>query len=713
MISRFIVPLLGTFAALAHPLQAEKPNVIFILVDDLGYGDLGSFYQTSRNFAENRDKPAFKTPELDQMAADGARLTHHYCGAPVCAPSRASLLLGVTQGHANVRDNQFDKALEDNHTLGSVMRKAGYATAGFGKWGLQGVSDPPVAHPQNRGFDYFYGYMEHIDGHYHYPKENNRVVWDGLTKATLNDLDKCYTTDLWTARTKKWIVDYQASESTEPFFIYLAYDAPHAQLQIPTTAYPAGGGTSGGMQWLDIPGQMITSATGTIDSFIHPDYANETWDHDSNPATPEVAWPAYAKRHATMIRRLDNSVADLIQTLKDLNIDDNTMVVFTSDNGPHDEGGQGGSYAQDPRFFRSYGDLDGIKRDTLEGGLRVPTIVRWPGKIPAGVVREDASQFQDWMATFAELAEVASPARTDGVSLMPTLSGSGTRQPSTIYTEYAVNGNTPGYTDFLPGHRNAPRNQEQVLRIGDFKGIRYNVTRHNTPFKIYNVLADPQEGTDLNGQPGVPTQKDFRDAVMQLRRPNSSADRPYDSELVPAAPLDPGQPGVTWKAFETAFLWVPDFAGLTPIASGTTANPSVSVRTRDHDIGLEFTGYLKIPTDGDYTFSVQADTGAFLRLHKAQVLDADFGYTGGTEVSATIKLKAGLHPMTLGYRRGTAGSPALTLSWSGPSLAKQAIPASAFFIDGVPATPGPARWKLEEGTGTTTGESMNLPDFLQ
>ena len=680
--------LLAVFAALAHTLPAAQPNIIFILVDDLGYGDLGSYYQNSRNFAVNRDKPAFVTPQLDQRAAEGASLTRHYCGAPVCAPSRASLMLGVTQGHANVRDNQFDKALEDNHTIASVMRGAGYATAIIGKWGLQGT--PTLkAHPQSRGFDYFYGYMAHLDGHHHYPKENGNDVWDGLAITDRADLDKCYTTDLWTARAKKWMVDQRSAHPTQPFFMYLAYDAPHAELTVPTSAYPAGGGTSGGMQWLGTPHHMITSATGSIDSFFYPEYASATYDHDSNSATPEIAWPAAAKRHATMIRRLDDSVADLIQTLKDLHIDNDTLVVFTSDNGPHNEGGAGTlNIRQDPTFFDSFGPLDGIKRDTLEGGLRVPAIVRWPGHIPTGVTRADPSQFQDWMATFADLAGVAAPARCDGVSLLPTLTGSGSRPVSTIYTEYYENGTTPGYTEFLPAHRNQRRNQEQVLWLGTYKGIRYNIDGDNsTPFKIYDVAADTHEGTDLNGQPGIPTQADFQAGVLEVRRANSSADRPYDGELVASVALASGQPGVIWKAFEKAFPWVPGFRGATPITSGIAATPSVAVRTRDNNIGLEFTGYLKVPADGDYTFYLSADTGAFLRLHQAQLLDADFGYTGGSEKSATIKLKAGLHPFTLGYRRGSTGSPAMALSWSGPALAKQAIPATAFFVGGEPATP--------------------------
>jgi arylsulfatase A-like enzyme len=229
----------------ARPVPTQKPNVLFVLVDDMGWGDLGVFFQNGRDFAANRNKPAFATPKLDTMAAEGIQLRRHYCPAPVCAPSRASLMLGVHQGHANVRDNQMDKAIENNHTLASVLRQAGYATAAFGKWGLQGSGSIPEAHAQYRGFDYFFGYQTHNNGHYHYPKEDGQTVWDGFTTDITSQLDNCYTADLWTARAKKWIVDQHAAHPTQPFFIYLAYDTPHFELEVPSSAYPAGGGTRG------------------------------------------------------------------------------------------------------------------------------------------------------------------------------------------------------------------------------------------------------------------------------------------------------------------------------------------------------------------------------------------------------------------------------------------------------------------------------------
>ena len=435
----------------AEPLPA-KPNILFILCDDLGYGDVGVFFQ---NLRQKQAEPCHFTPKIDTMAAEGIQLPHHYCPAPVCAPSRASLLLGVHQGHANVRDNQFDKELDHNHTLATVMKGAGYATAAIGKWGLQGKPAPAPpdwpAHPLNRGFDYYYGYIRHADGHEHYPKEGiyrkPKEVWDNRTEVSTN-LDKCYTTDLFTARAKHWLADHQRTNASQPFFLYLAYDTPHATLELPTQAYPPGGGTNGGLQWLGQPGHMINTASGTVDSWYHPDYASATWDHDKNPSTPPVPWPDVYKRFATDVRRIDDCVGDLLQLLKDLGLDQNTLVVFTSDNGPSRE-----SYLKEPyepTFFHSFGPFDGIKRDCWEGGLRVGAIARWPGRVPANRVSPLPCAFWDWMPTFAAMAGLPAPARSDGVSLLPTLTGRSVQRPSTIYVEYFLAGRTPKYDEFEP-----------------------------------------------------------------------------------------------------------------------------------------------------------------------------------------------------------------------------------------------------------------------
>ena len=382
---KFLLATCATGVISGQEIQAQtsrQPNIIFILADDLGWGDLGFQFQNKRAKMNVRSEPSVKTPNLDLFAKQGVQMPNHYCPAPVCAPSRASLMLGRHQGHANVRDNQFDKALDNNHTMATVLRTAGYSTAIFGKWGLPGLGDNKSdqesgnnesdweAHPLNRGFEYFLGYMRHRDGHEHYPKEGvyrgKKEVYENH-KNIVEDLDKCYTADLWTAAAKKWIIEQkQEKKSEKPFFIYLAYDTPHAFCELPTQVYPEGGGLKGGLKWLGQPGHMINTASGVVDSWIHPDYANETYDNDKNPATPEVAWPNVYKRYATSTRRIDSAVGDLIQLLKDLKIDNNTMIVFTSDNGPSRE-----SYLKEdyePNFFNGFGPFDGIKRDLLEGG---------------------------------------------------------------------------------------------------------------------------------------------------------------------------------------------------------------------------------------------------------------------------------------------------------------------------------------------------------
>ena len=471
-----IASFFTVFALMLVKAEADQtPNIIFVLCDDLGYGDIGVFYQNQRATLNDRSIPFFSTPNIATLARDGVQLKQHYCGAPVCAPSRASLLTGVTQGNASVRDNQFDKELANTHTLGTVLQKAGYATAAFGKWGLQGgvlpkknkktkkIEQPGSnslekwpAYPTKRGFDYYFGYVRHVDGHFHYPKEDGREVWENDRELSAN-LDKCYTTDLFTARAKKWITEQTVTHPRQPFFVYLAYDTPHAKLENPPCAYPSGGGLKGGVQWTGKPHAMLNTATGKVDGYMFPKYASATWDNDRNPATPEVPWPDVQKRYANDVRRIDFAVGDLRQLLKDLNIDDNTLVVFTSDNGPSIESYLKENYA--PTFFRGYGPFDGIKRDTWEAGIREPTLARWPVAIPSGRVDKTASGQWDWLATFCELARVPIPAASDGVSLVPSLTGKGTQMPGTIYIEYFNGGTTPKFGDFSPEHRGRRRGQ--------------------------------------------------------------------------------------------------------------------------------------------------------------------------------------------------------------------------------------------------------------
>jgi arylsulfatase A-like enzyme len=682
--------------------SGSRPNIIFILTDDLGYGDIGVFFQNQR---KANNQPCELTPNLDAMAAQGIQLRDHYTSAPVCAPARGTLLAGVHQGHAGVRDNQFDKALENNHTLATVLKGAGYATAAIGKWGLQGApeisdeEDVPKgkntgnpstwpAYPTKRGFDYFFGYVRHSDGHEHYPHEGKyegaKQVWD-QNQEIAGELNGCYTADLWTARAKKWIIDQHTDDPNKPFFLYLAYDTPHAALEYPAMAYPQGGGLSGGLQWLSTPGSMINTAIGKPDSYCYPEYENETYTGRGfgkmakDPAKMETRpWPDVCKRYATDVRRLDDCVGDVLQLLRDLHIDDNTLVVFTSDNGPSDE-----SYLTEmghPNFFHSFGPFDGIKRDCWEGGIREGAIVRWPGAIPAGRVDDTPSQFQDWMPTLADVAGIVAPARTDGVSLVPTLTGQPGQKTPLVYSEYFFKGKTPAYPEFSPAHRNRVRGQMQLLRVGDFVGVRYNILKPDDDFEIYDIVHDPQETKNLAAdKPDL--EKQMKETVLQVRRPDPSAPRPYDNELVPADEPPKTVAGIRWQPFLGKFPWLPKLDALSTAAKdslgveGTAPLPQASEAPTGG--AILYSGFLRAPADGSYLLSLTVSGKAFLRIHDATVIDEDFGYTGGAR-TGEIKLKAGLHAFRLYYMPGEKGKPLLDVEWGVNGAAPKPIPFDAF-----------------------------------
>lgn len=651
---------LGGEALAAAP---ARPNILFILCDDLGYGDLGITFQNERARSGDRRRPFFQTPRIDTLARDGLWLRQHYAAAPVCAPSRASLLTGRTQGHASVRDNQFDKGLAETLTLGSVLQRAGYATAAIGKWGLQGGGesgktprpDRPEAereadyrswtsYPTRRGFDFFFGYVRHKDGHFHYPQEDGREVWEN-DRAITSGLELCYTTDLFTARAKRWIVEQRTARPDQPFFLYLAYDTPHAVLHNPPSAYPAGGGLNGGVLWIGQPGAMITTATGAKDNWMHPDYASATWDHDGDAATPEVPWPDVQKRYANSVRRIDDCVGDLLQLLADLGLAENTLVVFTSDNGPSPE-----SYLAaeaNPAFFRAFGPFDGIKRDTLEGGLREPTLVRWPAAIPAGRVSDQAAGQWDWLATFAEVAGVPAPAASDGVSLLPTLTGRSEQSPSALYVEYFNKERTPRYGVFHPSHRGRLREQMQVVFLDGFKGLRYQVKSAEDDFEIYDVARDPQETKNLAGEPGMAAlQGRLKARALHVRRPDKSAPRPYDDALLPALTSAPSHTGgLSWARYEGDWPWLPDLSTLRPTATGTVVQPEVAAELRGPAGAIALTGALLVPKDGEYRFAVTGSDDAMLFLHQSRVVEA--GRSDGR-----VRLQAGWHPVRLYARHG-------------------------------------------------------------
>lgn len=691
-------------------LTAASPNVIVIMTDDLGYGDIYCLHQYKRDNGAgaggiagdgliNGDEEAFiYTPQLDRMAAEGAKLTRHYTSAPVCAPARGSLLQGRDQGHANIRNNSFDKVISDNHTLGTVMKQAGYYTACLGKWGVGGTTPTASGRPNARGFDYFYGYIRHSHGHQHYPGNGGTVVEQ--TSPVTSGLSNAYTTDLWTAKAKQIIQDRTSNNPDTPFFIYLAYDAPHAQLQVPTQAYPTGLGVNAGLSW------PLNTNSGTNDSWIHPDYNGL-----SNAAA----------RHATMVRRIDTCVGDILQTLRDLDIADNTLVVFTSDNGTHNESGSGGSVKHDPRNFDSYGELEGIKRDHLEGGIRMPTFAWWPGSIGDNDQNSPAqestrpSAFWDWMPTLTDAAGITPPAWSNGSSLLPELTQSGTQfDQGYLYFEYSFGGSTPNWSDFT-NHGGDSRGQMQTIFMDGsdgtrYKGIRTGIGSHSDNFRIYDIDNDHEEGVNLAAQ-HTDLQQKMKDQVLRARIDGDYSRSYMSSEY--AAPLTASATvnGLNYKVFTGSWPWVPETGYLTPDAEGECSKLDLSVRTQESDILLEFTGFINLPSDGTYTFSMSADTtvtdnssGAMLWIHDAHIIDDDFNHDGSSQ-SGSMRLKAGLHPIRVLYKHAS-GDHNLQLQYSGPGISLQPVPDSSLFREG---TPDPKPQAQNDTASTNSTTAINIP----
>jgi arylsulfatase A-like enzyme len=661
-VTRFLIVLLA--ACVLSPSRtlaadAPKPNVIFILCDDLGFGDVGVFYQNSRP----ADKASFQTPNIDALAQNGLMLTHHYSAAPVCAPARASLITGQDQGHANVRNNQFDKPIAPGPTLGSVMQAAGYYTGAIGKWGIGGTGAPFAAHPLDRGFNEFYGFMRHGAAHEHYPG-NTGTIYDGRQPVT-SGLKGAYSTDLFTARAKKFITDHVSSQPAQPFFLYLAYTAPHVKMEVPSEPYPSGGGLHGGIQW------PLNTTGGKRDSYIFPGYASQK------------SWSPAARHYATMIRRIDDGVGDIVQLLRDLDLDKNTVIIFTSDNGPSNES-DGGRYSSDPRYFDSWGPLDGIKRDLWDGGFREPTIVWAPSLVPPGRTSAFPSAFWDWMPTLAQLGGLPSPATSDGLSLLSLLEGTGAPPAHDhLYFEYFYDGSfgIDGGPDGLFARKQvSKRRQMQAIRIGDFMGVRYDITSDDSPMRLYNVVLDPHEDHNLaDDSQYAGLLQQMWDGLKQSHAANDSAPRPYDGDLVPAARAQTA-PGLAYSTYKGAWPWVPDFNGLTPASTGTVTFPDLSVRPAADNFGASFTGYVNAPADGDYTFYLKADSGALLRIHDMVVIDDASVPSGGVEQSGLAHLKAGLHPIRLYYRHQT-GTAALDFAWSGPGFARRPLKAGDLRVD--------------------------------
>ncbi len=447
-------------AALALPIDqarppARKPNIIYILADDLGVGELGCYGQQK-----------IRTPNIDRIAAEGMRFTAHYSGSPVCAPSRCTLLTGMHTGHAYIRDNDemesrgdvwHDLSLEGQRplkagttTVGHVLQGAGYKTACIGKWGLGGPGS--TGEPNRMGFDHFYGYLCQRIAHNHYPSylwrnreklplKNTYVYPHEKLPAGLDPNDvKSYAKYIGTEFSADLMADealgFIEANKAQPFFLYLAFTIPHMALQVPEDS--------------------LAEYLGTF------------------PETPYLGQKDYLPHrapraaYAAMITRMDRHIGRVMQRVKDLGLDNDTVIMFSSDNGPTFNGGT------DSTFFESASGLRGLKQDVYEGGMRVPLVARWPGHIPKGQTSAHPSAFWDMMPTFAELAGVASP-KTDGVSFVPSLLGRPAAQTPRDYMYWEFQG-------------------RQAVRMKNWKAVRL---KPNRAIELYDLTADPAEHTDV------------------------------------------------------------------------------------------------------------------------------------------------------------------------------------------------------------------------
>ena len=469
------------------PAEDRRPNVIFILADDLGYGDVGFCPLPATNVLAR-----LRTRNLDRLAAGGVVLTGHYAAAPVSAPSRASLMTGRVQGECSLRDNCFDRPFSETCTLASVMKGAGYATWAVGKWGIAGGGEsrlPVSSHPLDRGFDYFYGFLDHLAGHtyYHYKGRLNNA-WMGVSENRADATDGAagiYSTDLYIAKAKSLIRRHAAERPGTPFFLYLAVNTVHGSGRNDSTLADS--------TPLHVPGRPFPAEGLSWPLEPEPRELRNTW------IDPEFrGLPPAAARYATAVKRLDDGIGDLLALLDRLGIAQDTMVVFTSDNGPADE------YGADPRTFGSAGALDGMKRDVFEGGMRVPAAVRWPARIAPGSRDDAPSQSHDWMATLAEAAGTSAPAQCDGVSLLPRWGASkAPARPSLVYSQYEFPyaGHTAAFREFAA--RKAPvRGLQQMTRSGRFVALRTRIgEKGGGRVRLYDVVSDPFQRRDLSGLP--------------------------------------------------------------------------------------------------------------------------------------------------------------------------------------------------------------------
>ncbi len=433
------VALSGCVESLQHigsGASSGRPNIVFILADDLGYAELGCYGQKK-----------IRTPNIDKLAAHGMKFTQHYSGSPVCAPSRCTFMTGKHTGHAQVRNNKQvggKEGWELGSTIGGqwplkagtitvakILKDAGYTTGAFGKWGLGRVGT--TGDPNKQGFDHFFGYICQRQAHTFYPNHlwrDGQIQW---LKANKNGKQQVYSHDIIANEALKFIKD----NKDRPFFLYVPFTIPHVALQVPEDSLAEYKG-----KWPDPPYK-----------------ADKGYVPHPNPRAC----------YAAMVTRMDRDVGRIIALLKELSLENQTLVIFSSDNGPTYAGGA------DSAFFESAGPLRGLKGSVYEGGIRVPFIARWPDRIKAGSTTDHVSAFWDFLPTCCELLGQKHPSDIDGISMLPTLLGESLRQKRHEYLYWELSG-------------------RQAVRMGNWKAVR---TKPNRKTELYNLKKDIGEQRDV------------------------------------------------------------------------------------------------------------------------------------------------------------------------------------------------------------------------
>lgn len=432
-----IALLLGTQA---FAERSRLPNIIYILADDLGYGDLGCYGQEK-----------IKTPNIDRIAAEGMKFTQHYSGQAVCAPSRCSFLTGLHQGHAYIRNNKElphegqTPIPADTFTIAKMLKTKGYATACVGKWGLGYPGSE--GDPNHQGFDLFFGYNCQRHAHQYY----RDYLWKNDTKVLYPDNKDIEGSNYAADEMRKEALAFVEEHKDQPFFLYWATPIPHVSLQVPDESLKQYEG-----QWPETP--------------FKGRYRPETGQGYTGHETPRAAY-------AAMVSHMDRNIGRLLDQLDALGLAENTLLIFTSDNGASSAGGA------DYKFFNSTGGLRGKKGQLYEGGIRVPFLAKWPGHVGAGTTSDHISAFWDMLPTFGEITGAEVPDGLDGISLLPELTGRPQAAHDFLYWEFNARNYNGG---------------QVAVRMGDWKGIKVNQLKGKRGhLELYNLNIDAAEQKDV------------------------------------------------------------------------------------------------------------------------------------------------------------------------------------------------------------------------